>query len=163
MDYLSRWWFGAAGAVLVLLATGLVAIGIFQVVATLVAAQAALPQRLLTAVGYVVISIAVFDVAKEEVIRERELRQAREVRRSLTRFTATVLIAVFLEAIVLIFKVAEDDISLIIYPTLLLFAGVAMLLGLGVFQRVAVSVERVASEPAEKRTGKGINDLIGRQ
>jgi hypothetical protein len=159
MDYLSRWWFGAAGAVLVLLATGLVAIGIFQVVATLVAAQAALPQRLLTAVGYVVISIAVFDVAKylleEEVIRERELRQAREVRRSLTRFTATVLIAVFLEAIVLIFKVAEDDISLIIYPTLLLFAGVAMLLGLGVFQRMAVSVERVASEPAEKRTGKG--------
>jgi hypothetical protein len=159
MDYLSRWWFGAAGAVLVLLATGLVVIGIFQVVATLVAAQAALPQRLLTAVGYVVIAIAVFDVAKylleEEVIRERELRQASEVRRSLTRFTATVLIAVFLEAIVLIFKVAEDDISLIIYPTLLLFAGVAMLLGLGVFQRVAVSVERVASEPAEKRTGKG--------
>jgi hypothetical protein len=159
MDYLSRWWFGAAGAVLVLLATGLVVIGIFQVVATLVAAQTALPQRLLTAVGYVVIAIAVFDVAKylleEEVIRERELRQASEVRRSLTRFTATVLIAVFLEAIVLIFKVAEDDISLIIYPTLLLFAGVAMLLGLGVFQRVAVSVERVASEPAEKRTGKG--------
>jgi hypothetical protein len=30
-----------------------------------------------------------------------------------------------------------------------------MLLGLGVFQRMAVSVERVASEPAEKRTGKG--------
>jgi hypothetical protein len=80
---------------------------------------------------------------------------ASEVRRSLTRFTATVLIAVFLEAIVLIFKVAEDDISLIIYPTLLLFAGVAMLLGLGVFQRMAVSVERAASEPAEKRTGKG--------
>jgi hypothetical protein len=159
MDFLSRWWFGAAGAVLVLLATGLVVIGVFQVVATLVAAQAALPQRLLTAVGYVVISIAVFDVAKylleEEVIRERELRQASEVRRSLTRFTATVLIAVFLEAIVLIFKVAEDDISLIIYPTLLLFAGVAMLLGLGVFQRMAVSVERAASEPAEKRTGKG--------
>jgi hypothetical protein len=89
-------------AVLVLLATGLVVIGIYQVVATLVAAQGPLRQRLLMAVGYVVISIAVFDVAKylieEEVIRDRELRHVSEVRHSPTRFTATVLIAVFLEA-----------------------------------------------------------------
>jgi hypothetical protein len=151
MDRLSRWWFAAAGSILVLLATGLVVTGVYQVVTALLVAQGQLTQRLLTAVGYVVIAVAVFDVAKyiieEEVVRERELRHVSEVRRSLTRFTATVLIAVFLEAIVLIFKVAEDDIALTIYPAILLFAGVGMLLGLGVFQRIAVNVERVVDEP----------------
>ena len=151
MDHLSRWWFAAAGCILVLLATSLVATGVFQVAAALLTRQGLLAQRLLTAIGYVVIAIAVFDVAKyileEEVVRERELRYVSEVRRSLTRFTATVLIAVFLEAIVLIFKVAEDDISQTVYPALLLFAGVGMLLALGAFQRMAVNVERVVNEP----------------
>jgi hypothetical protein len=151
MNGLSRWWYAATGTVLVLLATGLVVTGVYQVAAALLTQQSFLAQRLLTAVGYVVIAVAVFDVAKyileEEVVRERELRYVREVRRSLTRFTATVLIAVFLEAIVLIFKVAEDDISQTAYPALLLFAGVAMLLALGVFQQISVQVERIANEP----------------
>jgi hypothetical protein len=151
MDRLSRWWFAAAGSVLVLLATGLVVTGVYQVVAALLTAQGLLAQRLLTAVGYVVIAIAVFDVAKyileEEVVRERELRHVGEVRRSLTRFTATVLIAVFLEGIVLIFKVADEDMSLTVYPAVLLFAGVGMLLGLGVFQHMAANVEQIVKEP----------------
>ena len=151
MDRLSRWWFAATGSILVLLATVLVVTGVYQVAAALLTARGLLAQRLLTGVGYVVIAVAVFDVAKyileEEVVRERELRHVSEVRRSLTRFTATVLIAVFLEAIVLIFKVADDNIALTVYPTLLLFAGVAMLLALGVFQRITASVERVVDEP----------------
>jgi len=53
---------------------------------------------------------------------------------------------VLLEAIVLIFKVAEDDISLTIYPTLLLFAGVTMLIGLGAFQRLAATAEHATGE-----------------
>lgn len=110
-----------------------------------------LAQRLLTAVGYVVIAVAVFDVAKyileEEVVRERELRHVSEVRRSLTRFASTILIAVFLEAIVLIFKVADEDISQTVYPVLLLIAGVGMLLALGAFQRISVNVEREVDEP----------------
>jgi hypothetical protein len=129
----------------------------YQVGVSIWRAGELLNQRLLTAVGYVVIAIAVFDVAKylleEEVVRERELRQVGEVRRSLTRFTSTILIAVLLEAIVLIFKMAEDDISLTIYPTMLLFAGVAMLIGLGLFQRMAVSAEHATGEHEE--AGKG--------
>ncbi|HEY7550160.1 MAG TPA: GNAT family acetyltransferase [Hyphomicrobiaceae bacterium] len=150
MPLLSRWWFAAAGCVLVLLASGLVIAGLYQVGASLIGAHGLLAQRLLTAVGYVVIAVAVFDVAKyileEEVIRERELRHVGEVRRSLTRFTATVLIAVFLEGIVLTFKVAEDDISLTLYPVLLIFAGVGMLVGLGLFQRIAIDVEQAAHD-----------------
>jgi hypothetical protein len=158
MDRLSRWWFAAAGSVLVLLATGLVIVGVHRVATALVSAQGLLPQRLLTAVGYVVIAVAVFDVAKyileEEVVRERELRDVREVRRSLTRFTATVVIAVFLEGIVLVFKVADEDVSLTVYPAVLLFAGVGMLLGLGAFQRMAAHVEQVVNEPETQEDGK---------
>ena len=87
MDRLSRWWFTATGSILVLLATGLVVTGVYQVAAALLMARGLLAQRLLTGVGYVVIAVAVFDVAKyileEEVVRERELRQVSEVRQSL--------------------------------------------------------------------------------
>lgn len=150
MERISRYWFGAVGSILIVLATGLVITGMYQIGASLLRSGEFLNQRLLTAVGYVVIAIAVFDVAKylleEEVVRERELRQIGEVRRSLTRFTSTILIAVFLEGIVLIFKVAEDDIALTVYPTLMLVAGVAMLIGLGVFQRFAAVAERATGE-----------------
>ena len=56
---------------------------------------------LLTAIGYVVIAMAVFDLAKyfveEEVIRAREMRNPGEARRSLTKFISTISIAVFIE------------------------------------------------------------------
>ena len=143
MDRVSRIWFGVVGAILVIA-------GLYQVAVSLLRSDQYLNQRLLSAVGYVVIAIAVFDVGKylveEEVVRERELRQVGEVRRSLTRFTSTILIAVFLEAIVLIFKVTDEDISLMVYPTLLLVAGVAMLIGLGAFQRFAAVAERATGE-----------------
>jgi hypothetical protein len=141
---ISRAWFLTAGCALGLLATGLAISGVVEVVSA-VLTHGAVTQRLLTGVGYVVISVAVFDVGKyineEEVIRYRELRQVGEVRRSLTRFVSTILIAVCLEAIVLVFKLAEDQIQLLIYPALLLFAGVALLLGLGAFQRLISKVE----------------------
>jgi hypothetical protein len=35
-----------------------------------------------------------------------------------------------------VFKVTQDDIKLLIYPVLLLSAGVAMMIGLAVFQRL---------------------------
>jgi hypothetical protein len=169
VDRVSRIWFGAVGVILVGLASGLVVTGLYQVVVALVSSGQHLNQRLLTAVGYVVIAIAVFDVAKylieEEVVRERELRQVGEVRRSLTRFTSTILIAVFLEAIVLIFKVSDEDISLAVYPTFLLLAGVAMLIGLGAFQRFAASAEHATGEhddPDDPDDGRPMRESKGR-
>lgn len=110
----------------------------------------------LDAIGYLVIAIAVFDVSKylieEEVIREREMREAGETRQSLTRFVATIIIATLLEAVVIAFKVARErvsDLGDLIYPTLLIFAGVALMVGLGAYQRLSAAVERVADEEPE--------------
>ena len=101
---------------------------------------------LLEAVGYTVIAIAVFDVGKyileEEAIRAREMRHAGEARRSMTKFISTIAIAVFLESLVAVFEASKTDIRTMIYPTLLLFAGVALMVGLGVYQRLSATVEK---------------------
>lgn len=99
----------------------------------------------LSGIGYVVVAIAVFDVAKylveEEVVRGRELRVASEARRSLTRFISTIAIAVFLEALVTIFRVSQDSVDELLYPTALLVSAILLVLGLGVYQRLSLTVE----------------------
>jgi len=100
---------------------------------------------LLGAVGYVIIAIAVFDVAKflieEEVVQSREKQTASEARLSLTKFISTIAIAVFLEALVTVFRVSTDNVAEMLYPTFLLVAGTLLVLGLGAFQRLSAAVE----------------------
>jgi hypothetical protein len=99
----------------------------------------------LRGVGYIVISIAVFEVAKylveEEVVRGREMRSPGEARRSLTKFISTVSIAVFLEGLVTVFRVSHGNVTELIYPALLLITAILMIIGLGVFQRLSAIVE----------------------
>lgn len=99
----------------------------------------------LIGIGYVVVAVATFEIAKylteEEVVRGREMRLASEARRSLTRLISTVAVAIFLEALVTVFRVGKDDVPLLIYPTLLLVAGVLIVVGLGVYQRLSVGIE----------------------
>jgi uncharacterized membrane protein YidH (DUF202 family) len=99
----------------------------------------------------------VFDVAKflieEEVVESREKREAGEARRSLTRFISTIALAVFLESLVTIFRVSTNSVAEMLYPTLLLVAGTLLVLGLGVYQRLSVTVERQveAKDRAQER------------
>jgi hypothetical protein len=110
-------------------------------------------QALLDCVGYAVIAIAVFEVAKyileEEVIDPTEMRNAGQARRSMTKFVSTISIAVFLEALVAVFQTSKgQDISMMLYPTLLLLSGVVMMVGLGAYQRLSTSAEQeVRSSP----------------
>jgi hypothetical protein len=112
---------------------------------------------LLGAIGYIIIAIAVFDVAKflieEEVVESREKREAGEARRSLTRFISTIALAVFLESLVTIFRVSTNTVSDMLYPTLLLVAGTLLVLGLGVYQRLSVTVERQVEAKDREQNG----------
>jgi hypothetical protein len=143
---LSRIVFGFASLVLMLLALGMILQGVYQPVAAFGRSGTEGATALLSAIGYVIIAIAVFDVAKflieEEVINEREKGSASEARRSLTRFISTIAIAVFLESLVTVFRVSTDRVAEMIYPTLLLIAGTGLILGLGVYQRLSATVER---------------------
>lgn len=144
-DFISRATFGIAAAVLALFALVLAGNAVSDFLFAAWALQHVGPTAL-SGIGYVVVSIAVFDVAKylaeEEVVRGRELRVASEARRSLTRFISTIAIAVFLEALVTVFRVAQEDVTKLFYPTFLLIAAILLVLGLGVYQRLSVAVER---------------------
>jgi uncharacterized membrane protein YczE len=110
---------------------------------------------LLEAIGYVVIAVAVFDVAKyfveEEVIRGREMRIPSEARRSLTKFISTIVIAVFIEALVMVFREGGKDVSRILYPAAILLIGILIVLGLGVYQRLSAIVEQEVDDKAEDK------------
>jgi hypothetical protein len=43
--------------------------------------------------------------------------------------------------LVIVFYVSQEDVSGLIYPSILLLTAIAMILGLGLYQRLSVSVE----------------------
>jgi len=145
VQIVSRLVFGFAALVLMLFALGLILQGVYYSAASMLAADAQDKTALLGAVGYVIIAIAVFDVAKflieEEVVQSREKQTASEARLSLTKFISTIAIAVFLEALVTVFRVSTDNVAEMLYPTFLLVAGTLLVLGLGAFQRLSAAVE----------------------
>jgi hypothetical protein len=138
---------------LALISLAMVAYALWEVW-TAIATNTAIIQKILDAIGLIVVAVAVFDVAKylmeEEVLRDRELRSAREARRTLTKFLVIITIAVNLEALVFIFGAGSTDISTLLYPTALLAAGTLMVIGLGIFQRLSVSAEE-KTEPSKPK------------
>lgn len=113
---------------------------------------------ILRGVGYIVIAIAVFEVAKylveEEVVRGREMRSPGEARRSLTKFISTISIAVFLEALVTVFRVSHGNVAELVYPAALLLTAIAMIVGLGVFQRLSAATEQEIGAKDERAQSK---------
>ncbi len=149
LNIASRFVFGAISLAMMLLAGGLIVFAGMQLVAVFTTPESDIGAQLLNSVGYTIIAVAVFEVAKyifeEEVLNPTEMRHAGEARRSMTKFISTIAIAVFLEALVSIFRTAkEGDISNMLYPTLLLFAGVTLIVGLGAYQRLSATAEKEA-------------------
>ena len=146
MELVSRAVFGLASVVLMLIALALSIYSAGLTVAALAGPWSEAGTGLLESIGYVVIAVAVFDVAKyfveEEVIRGREMRLASEARRSLTKFISTIAIAVFIEALVMVFRQGNQDITMVLYPAAILLLGIVIILGLGVYQRLSASVEQ---------------------
>lgn len=153
-ELVSRTVFAVTSIALMLLASLLIIYAGSQVWGAFRAPGVEIGSTLLEAVGYTIIAIAVFDVGKylfeEEAIRAREMRQPGEARRSMTKFISTIAIAVFLESLVSMFEASKEDMRTMIYPTLALFGGVALVVGLGVYQRLSVVVEKHAGSTREQ-------------
>ncbi len=129
---------------LLFISLAMVGYAIWELTAALIGGMKVI-NKILDAVGLIVVAVAVFDVAKylmeEEVLRERELRSAREARQTLTKFLVIIIIAVSLEALVFIFGAGTTDMSNLIYPTALLATATLMVIGLGIFGRLSVAAE----------------------
>lgn len=169
MNFVSRAVFALVSAILMLLAGSVIVYGAVQVAKSFYTVDADPRGALLDGVGYTIIAVAIFDVARylieEEVVRARELRHPGEARRSLTKFLSTITIAVFLEAIVLVFEATGEAARQLIYPTFLLLGGVALIVGLGAYQRLSTSAEKemggiqgeMRDERAEERKNEDSN------
>ena len=131
-DFISRAIFGIAATVLALFALVLAGSAVFDFIVAAWSRQH-LGISALNGIGYVVVAIAVFDVAKylieEEVVRGRELRVASEARRRAANpFDASIH--------------CQENVEQLFYPTFLLIAAILLVLGLGVYQRLSVAVEK---------------------
>lgn len=141
--------FGIISIFMMLLAAGLIVYAGTQLVAVINTPESSIGVQLLDSVGYTVIAVAVFEVAKyifeEEVLNPTEMRHAGEARRSMTKFVSTIAIAIFLEALVSIFQASKQtELDQMLYPTILLFVGVALIVGLGTYQRLSATAEKEA-------------------
>jgi hypothetical protein len=146
MEILSRVAFASASLALMAMSFALVIYGLAEIVTAGSSSWKDAGTAMLAAIGYVVIAMAVFDVAKyfieEEVIRGREMRAASEARRSLTKFVSTIAIAVFIEGLVIVFQASKERLPEMIYPTALLLTAILIVIGLGIYQRLSADVEQ---------------------
>jgi predicted cobalt transporter CbtA len=159
MELLSRIAFASASLVLMAMSFALVIYGVVEIF-TAGSSWKDAGGAMLSAIGYVVIAMAVFDVAKyfveEEVIRSREMRSASEARRSLTKFVSTIAIAVFIEGLVIVFQASKESLPDMVYPTALLLTAILIVIGLGIYQRLSADVEEKVGEqdkaPSKSKT-----------
>jgi MFS family permease len=104
-----------------------------------------LPFVFLDNVGFVIVALAVLDVAKflleEEVLREREMGTAHEARFGMTKFMTIIIIAFSLEALVLVFEIGKEHPPQLVFPVVLFLSAVVALVGLGLFQWLSKRAE----------------------
>jgi hypothetical protein len=102
--------------------------------------SALLVPSLLDGIALIVIGMAVFDVAKflveEEVLAGGERKTNGSHRNTLIKFLVIINIAMLMEALVFVFAAAKEEISLLVYPTLLLAGSALLVISLGVYQRL---------------------------
>ena len=104
---------------------------------------------ILQAIGAVVIATAIIDVAKymfeEEVIKgDKELRKPEEARETLTKIIVIISIAISVEGLVYIVKAGAEDMRLLVYPASLVLSSTAMVVGLGLYQKLSTEAEELS-------------------
>ena len=98
----------------------------------------------LTIIGFAVVETAKF-IAEEEIVRSRELRSSMESRRSITKFTTIIVIAISLEALVMVFRANHDRLNEAVYPAVLFTSAMFALVALGVYQYLSSRIEPPSS------------------
>lgn len=104
--------------------------------------------KLLDEVGLIVFSIAVVDIGKylmlEEVLGKGSvIKSPEKSRKTLTKFALIIASALSLEGLVLTIEVAKRDITDILYPVSVLFIATVYIIGIGLYQKLNASSERL--------------------
>ena len=138
-------------AALILVALSLIIMGgsVYEVISSIRGETEFIP-LILQSVGAIIISAAIIDVAQymmeEEVFMNKELRDPEEARRTITKIIVIITIAVSIEGLVFIFKAGTKDLTLLLYPALLILVSAILIVALGVYQKLSATIEKVEKE-----------------
>ena len=103
---------------------------------------------ILQSVGAIIIAAALIDVAQymieENVFHDKELREPKEARKTITKIMVIISIAVSIEGLVYIFKAGTKDLQLLIYPAVLILVSSISIVALGIYQKLSVTIESKA-------------------
>lgn len=83
--------------------------------------------QIVNSISLIVISIAIFDVAKYLIQQEVFEKGTKWLKHKLASFVSVIFVALLLESLLIVFIASKQDISLLIYPSILIVA-VALLL-----------------------------------
>lgn len=94
---------------------------------------------------FLTLGLAVFDLGKtileEEVLMHKDIFRHSSTRRTITRFIAAILIAVSIEALLMMFKAALGESGDILPAVLMMLTAVGLLVGLGVYVYLGAKAE----------------------
>lgn len=142
--------YALAGSLLFFVALLIMGLSVWNVVINFSPFEA-LTVPLLHAIGAIVISIAIIDVARyvfeEEVLRKAQgsLSDKVAATETLKKMFVIISIAISLEGLVYIFKAGTEDISLLLYPAIIIMTSVLAMVGLGVYQWLTAKAEKSLS------------------
>ena len=138
-------------AALILISLSLLIMGwsVYEVITSIGNTTEFIP-LMLQAVGAIIISAAIIDVAQyiveEEVFLNKELRDPEEARRTITKIIVIITIAVSIEGLVYMFKAGTKDLALLVYPALLIAVSAILIVSLGMYQKLSATIEKVERE-----------------
>lgn len=106
---------------------------------------------------YLTLSLAVFDLGKtileEEVLMHKDIFRHSSTRRTITRFVSAILIALLIEALLLLFKTTIGYHDNYMSGVWMMFAAVGLLVGLGLYVYLGARAEQILlSARSEQRT-----------
>lgn len=144
-----------------------IVIGLFVVVGSLIySAFTELAQTLFSAsdssshikpfgvIIFLTLALAVFDLGKttleEEVLMHKDIFRHSSTRRTITRFTAAILIALSIESLLLMFKAAVGEHQLLANAVYMMLATVGLLIGLGIYVYLGAKAESILQSMRQK-------------
>ncbi len=110
--------------------------------------------RPFTAIIFFTLALSIFDLAKtvleEEVLMHKDIFRHSSTRRTITRFISAILIAVSIEALLLMFKSTLNDGSHLVEAVWMMLAAVGLLVGLGFYVYMGAKAELLLNKSKQE-------------
>jgi hypothetical protein len=94
---------------------------------------------------FLTLALAIFDLGKttmeEEVLMQKDIFRHSSTRRTITRFMATILIAISIEALLLMFKSVLGSPEYLVNAVAMMAASAGLLIGLGIYVYLGAKAE----------------------